>query len=273
LALREITKRFSVEFAIRDFINAYPKETLGMLMECASSQNYHERRLASECLRPKLPWAKKLETDYTLPLEHLELLYSDTTRYVTRSVANHLNDISKLDASLVLRTLKRWKKSKKQTPEEMQFIINHSLRTLVKEGNEEALSFLGYKKHPPIELQEVCLKTAVITVGEALEFEVEIVALEDVLLLVDYVVHFCTKRGTHSPKVHKLKKLSMQKGEKQRLEKRHPFKANMTTRKLYAGEHFLELQINGTIVYKEAFELRVLCLIWSKLEKFRNDNA
>jgi len=139
----------------------------------------------------------------------------------------------------------------------MQFIINHSLRTLVKEGNEEALSFLGYKKHPPIELQEVCLKTAVVTVGEALEFDVEIVALEDVLLLVDYVVHFCTKRGTYSPKVHKLKKLSMQKGEKTRLKKRHPFKANMTTRKLYAGEHLLEVQINGTIVHKETFELKV----------------
>jgi len=257
LALREITKRFSVEFAMRDFINAYPKETLNMLLDCASSQNYHERRLASECLRPKLPWAKKLKIDYTLPFEHLELLYSDTTRYVTRSVANHLNDISKLDASLVLRTLKRWNKSKKQTPDEMQFIINHSLRTLVKEGNEEALSFLGYKKHPPIELQGVCLKTAVVTVGEALEFDVEIVALEDVLLLVDYVVHFCTKRGTHSPKVHKLKKLSMQKGEKIRLKKRHLFKVNMTTRKLHAGEHFLEVQINGSIVHKETFELRV----------------
>ena len=59
-ALREITKRFSVEFDIRDFINAFPKETLAMLKVCSVSKNYHERRLASEGLRPKLPWAKKL---------------------------------------------------------------------------------------------------------------------------------------------------------------------------------------------------------------------
>jgi len=63
-ALKEITKRFSVEFAIRDFINLFPKETFEMLEECSRSKNYHQRRLASEGLRPKLPWAKKLEIDY-----------------------------------------------------------------------------------------------------------------------------------------------------------------------------------------------------------------
>jgi hypothetical protein len=32
--------------------------------------------------------------------------------------------------------------------------------------------------------------------------------------------------------------------------KKHPFRANMSTRKLYEGEHRLALQINGKI-YKE----------------------
>ena len=55
LLLRALTKRFSVEFSIRAFINTFPKETLQMLDACSLSQNYHERRLASEGLRPKLP--------------------------------------------------------------------------------------------------------------------------------------------------------------------------------------------------------------------------
>ena len=254
-ALREITKRFSVEFAIRDFVNTYPTQTLVMLEACARSDNYHERRLASEGLRPNLPWAKKLTIDYREPLRHLELLYADKTRYVTRSVANHLNDISKIDAPLVLRTLKRWKASKRQEPKEMRFIVNHALRTLVKRGDEEALGMLGYVKNPPIELKSVMLKTASVSVGEALEFEVEIVALDDTVLMVDYVIHFCTKKGTLSPKVHKLKKMSLKKGACSVLKKRHPFRANMTTRTLYAGEHVLELQINGMVVHQKKFIL------------------
>ena len=256
-ALREVTKRFSVEFAIRDFINEYPIQTLAMLENCAKSANYHERRLASEGLRGKLPWAKKLTIDYQEPLRHLELLYTDKTRYVTRSVANHLNDISKIDATLVLKTLKRWKDSNKQEPKEMAFIINHALRTLVKQGDEEALAMLGYMKNPPLTLKNMMLKTSSVTVGEALEFEIEMIALDEVKLMVDYVIHFCTKRGTLSPKVHKLKKLSLKKGECSVLKKKHLFRANMTTRTLYAGEHVLELQINGTIVHSESFELRM----------------
>jgi len=256
-ALREITKRFSVEYAIRDFINAYPTQTLAMLELCARSENYHERRLASEGLRPKLPWAKKLSIDYALALRHLELLYADKTRYVTRSVANHLNDIAKIDAPMVIQTLKRWESSKQQNDKEMSFILHHALRTLVKEGNAEALALLGYEKHPPIKLKEVCVQTPKVLVGEALVFEVEIEALDETMLLVDYVLHFCTKRGTLSPKVHKLKKVSLKKGESITLKKKHPFRANMSTRKLYSGKHLIEIQINGTIMHQVYFDLEV----------------
>ena len=256
-ALSEITKRFSVEFALRDFINHYPAQTLAILEECAKSENYHQRRLASEGLRPKLPWAKKLTIDYHEGIKLLELLYHDTTRYVTRSVANHLNDIAKLDAPLVIETLKCWKKSKKQETKEMDFIIRHALRTLVQEGNEDALLMLGYSKMPPIKVKKIRLHTPSVKVGEALEFEVEIVAHDDAMLMVDYVVHFQTKAGKLSPKVHKLKKIELVKGETIVLKKKHLFKANMSTRTLYAGEHLLEVQVNGSIVSSESFTLKV----------------
>jgi len=256
-ALREMTKRFSVEYAIRDFINHYPQETLTMLGKCALSSNYHERRLASEGLRIKLPWAKKISLDYHDAMQPLEKLYYDKTRYVTRSVANHLNDISKIDAPLVTETLKRWESTGRQEAKEMEYIINHSLRTLVKQGNEKALALLGYAKHPDIVVGELKLLSSSIKVGEALVFEVGIEAKEDVKLMVDYLMHFQTKRGTLSAKVHKLKKFELQKGESVTLQKKHPFKANMTTRTLYSGEHKIELQINGTIVKSEIFDLKV----------------
>ena len=255
-ALRAMTKRFSVEFAIRDFINLYPKETVEMLEACALSGHYHERRLVSEGLRPKLPWAKKLTLDYKEAVSLLDLLYYDKTRYVTRSVANHLNDISKIDKTLVLDTLKGWKQSKKQEAKEMDFIVKHALRTLVKKGNQDALALLGYSKNPVVEVK-VNLLSQDVSIGEALLFEVMIEAKEEVHLMLDYCIYFRTKAGTFSPKVHKLKQIKLNKGEKIKLRKKHLFKANMSTRTLYVGEHKFSLQINGKVLETLPFMLKV----------------
>lgn len=254
-ALRELTKRFSAEFAIRDFINTFPQQTLAVLIECSLSENYHERRLASEGLRPKLPWAKKLTIEHTEPLTHLDNLFYDHSRYVTRSVANHLNDIAKMDPSLVISTLKRWKRSGKQMPKEMDYIKNHALRTLVKQGNEDALVLLGYMKDPAIKVHDFILGNTMVSIGEALVFDFTLEANEDTRLMIDYIIHFNTKTGTLSPKVHKLKKLVLKKGSCLTLQKKHLFKSNMTTRKLYAGEHKVELQINGTLYGSKVFKL------------------
>lgn len=256
LSLRELTKRFSVEFAIRDFINTFPQETLASLEACSLSENYHERRLVSEGLRPKLPWAKKLTLDYREPLLHLENLFDDNTRYVTRSVANHLNDISKIDAHLVVKTLKRWQRSQKQNPKEMEYIINHSLRTLLKEGNEEALALLGYEKEAKIKVNNFVLHDTQVNIGEALIFDIILEAKEDTKLMIDYILHFRTKAGTFSPKVHKIKRITLKKDTSVTVQKKHLFKSNMSTRKLYEGEHKIEIQINGLIYKENTFTLK-----------------
>src|SRR3990167_5195952 len=141
-ALEEITKRFSCEAALRDFINQFPKETLVATKRWAKSSEYHVRRLASEGTRPNLPWAKKIQYDALSALPILDILHTDKTRYVTRSVANHLNDISKFDADLVVRTLKLWQKEKKQTEAELTFITKHALRTLIKNVSSASQSLL-----------------------------------------------------------------------------------------------------------------------------------
>ena len=254
-ALREITKRFSAEYAIRDFINAFPKETFALLQECSLSDNYHERRMASEGTRPKLPWGKKLNTHYTKPIKILDNLYSDPTRFVTRSVANHLNDIAKIDANLVIETLKRWKASGKQNKKEMTFIINHALRTLIKDGNPKALKLLGYSSKPKITLNNFQITDTKVQAGEYLEFSFDIKAQSNEALVVDYIIYFQTKTGKLSPKVYKIKKLNLKKDEQITINKRHLFKVNMTTRKLYHGEHRLALQINGKSYYDLGFNI------------------
>ena len=95
--LGEFTKHFSAEFAIRPFLSKYPDKTMEYVVKWAKSKDYHQRRLASEGTRPSLPWAPKITLDYKTASTALDFLYYDKERYVTRSVASHLNEISKID--------------------------------------------------------------------------------------------------------------------------------------------------------------------------------
>jgi len=254
-ALRETTQRFSAEDAIRTFINGFPDRTLEFLLDCAAHDNYHVRRLASEGTRPRLPWSGKLDIDHTAPLPILHALYSDPTRYVTRSVANHLNDIAKIEPDLVLSTLKRWKKSGTQDATEMDFIIEHACRTLIKQGNTDALSLLGYGDAPQISITDFETSTPSVPVGTAFEFSFTLTANAAQKLMVDYVMVFAgADGGPGGSKVFKLKRLDLQPGETAAIKKRHPMKL-MTTRRLYEGDHTITLQVNGHELDQLSFNL------------------
>ncbi|MEM7132821.1 MAG: DNA alkylation repair protein [Chloroflexota bacterium] len=257
-ALRTITKRFSAEDAIRYFINEFPVETMDVVNEWASDTNYHVRRLASEGTRPKLPWAQKLTIGYHEPLPILDKLYTDPTRYVTRSVANHLNDISKLEPDLVINILDRWQKSKAQGEKEMAFILQHSLRTLVKQGDRAALKLLGFGGKPDIGITDFATSTSEVVIGNAFEFSLTIRSNKKQKLVVDYLMEFATEPGKkmkkRPQKIFKLKQLDLEKGQVVNIKKKHPMKL-MTTRRLFAGEHRISLQVNGEPFGKLSFEL------------------
>jgi 3-methyladenine DNA glycosylase AlkC len=247
-ALKEITKRFSVEFAIRPFLNHFPDETLKELENWAADKNYHVRRLASEGTRPKLPWAEKINISIEATLPILNLLFSDQTRYVTRSVANHLNDISKINPELVLSLLQQWQEKGIQAGKEMDFIKTHALRSLVKSGHNKTLTYLGFAATNNVVLKNLEHSNS-ISIGENLAFSFALFAEEDLDLLIDYILYFCNKAGkTSNKKVFKLKKIALKSGIEQRISKKHPFKANMSTRKLYPGLHRIEIQVNGRVV-------------------------
>ncbi|MEM1369299.1 MAG: DNA alkylation repair protein, partial [Cyanobacteria bacterium P01_H01_bin.15] len=243
-ALKEITKRFSAEDAIRYFLNAYPQQTLAFLYDCAQDSNYHVRRLASEGTRPKLPWSQKLQIDHHDPEAILDLLFADKTRYVTRSVANHLNDISKIDPPFVMNRLQAWNESQQQTKSEMQFITRHALRTLVKKGNSQALYLLGFGEKPDITVLKFTTDTPQVRIGEALIFSLTLRSHKHQKLLIDYVMQFASEGTKRSQKVYKIKPITLQPDEEITLQKRHPLRP-MSTRRLTPGEHQITLQING----------------------------
>lgn len=254
-ALEEITKRFSAEAALRNFINEFPEKTIKKAAGWTKSKNYHVRRLASEGTRPNLPWAKKIHSAPEAMLPLLDKLYSDKTRYVTRSVANHLNDISKTNPALVVATLKRWQKEGKQTEDELVFITKHSLRTAVKRGDAFALKLLGFAK-PSIKIKNLTLALLQVKVGESLifTFTVDSTASKSQTLLIDYLIHFKKANGKLSPKVFKLTTVKLTAGQSLSFKKAHQLKP-MTTRTLYSGEHVLEIQINGQSFGKHSFTL------------------
>lgn len=253
-ALEEITKRFSAEASLRSFINLFPKETYQSVAKWAKSPEYHVRRLASEGTRPNLPWAKKIVYDQTIMLPILDILHADKTRYVTRSVANHLNDVSKFAPEEVLGSLAAWQKAGKQNSRELAFITAHSLRTLIKVGDARALKLLGYtnaKLKSKLELTEAKVK-----VGNQVEFLLALTNQEmaPANLLVHYVIHFKKANGSLSPKVFLAKKLKLNSGESVTIKKSHSLKP-MTTRVLHTGEHLLEVRVNGQTVATEKFVL------------------
>ncbi len=126
--IEEITKRNTGEYAIRPYARKYPSKILAVCVSWAQSDNFHLRRLASEGLRPKLPWATKLDVwnDNPKPVfEILELLKGDSIKFVKKSVANHMRDWIKVNPQAAHKILRTWAKSKN---EHTQWIVKYSQR-------------------------------------------------------------------------------------------------------------------------------------------------
>lgn len=142
-AIEEITKRDTAEFAIRPFIRKDYDKVEAVFKVWGKSDNAHLRRLVTEGTRPRLPWAKKLPFLRDDIQENFSLLHpflNDPSRYVEKSVANHLNDISKSHPEEVIAFLKE------NISETSPFIVRRALRTLKKLEQDEALDLLQQLK-------------------------------------------------------------------------------------------------------------------------------
>lgn len=252
--LHAATQRFSMEYYIRPFLNRWPEETLARLRVWAGDENYHVRRLVSEGTRPKLPWARAIDLDPLRPLDLLDLLQGDDTRYVTRSVANHLNDIAKIAPGAVLERLEAWPESRRQNPRELQWMTRHALRSLIKQGHPGALALLGYHAEVPLEVQ-VAITDSAIARGDPLRFEVTLTSAKAVPVLVDYVIWFRKADGSQAPKVFKLKQAKVGANAPLVLTKSHKLKWDATTFRLFPGAHRLGIQVNGRVQAEAAFTL------------------
>lgn len=252
--LHAATQRFSMEYYIRPFLNRWPEETLARLRVWATDPNYHVRRLVSEGTRPRLPWGKavRLTPAQTLPL--LELLHADPTRYVTRSVANHLNDLTKTDPDLVLSRLADWTREGRQTEAELTWMLSHALRTLVKQGHAGAMAALGYDADLEVEAH-IDLSTRAVGIGEKLEFTAEIVTRQAAAVMVDYLLWLPKSNGANRPKTFKLTSGRTKARVPFTMTKSHRLRGDATTYRLHPGPARIGLQVNGRVVAEAGFSL------------------
>lgn len=257
-ALARITRHFSAEFAIRPFLERHLEMTLGHVARWVQDPDARVRRLASEGTRPLLPWGKHvaaLKRDPGRCLGLIGPLAQDPSEVVRRSAANHLNDVSRLDPDVALAHAGRWQA---EGGDLAVRTVRHALRGLVKQGHPRALGLLGYHVGADIALTSLRLSKVSLKIGESLAIDIQLRsnAKEPVLACIDYAIRYADARGTAERyKVFKGVRQPLLPGEAERLVFTRDFQPR-TTRRLYPGQHEVEVLVNGVVLAKLPFKLR-----------------
>ena len=252
--LAELTGRLTSEFALRPLLRHDLPRTLAAAACWTSSPDPHVRRLATEGTRPYLPWATRVPAlvadAWTVPL--LDALYRDESEMVRRSVANHLNDISRHAPALAVEVAGRWLAA---PATHTSAVVRHAMRTLVKRGDPGALALLGFTGAEAV-VTGPALDRPVLARGESLTFTATVTnpGPGAARLSVDYVVHYRKADDTLRPRTFKLKEVVLDAGDSVVLTRRHAFR-DLSTRRHHPGEHRLQLLVNGRASAPAAFTL------------------
>lgn len=254
-ALKYFTTFGSSEFAICHFLRSDLARALELMHDWTQDQNHHVRRLASEGTRPRLPWSFRLEAVQANPqlaAGILERLKADDSLYVRKSVANHLNDVTKEHPEWVLDTIEGWPLENKHTA----WIAKHALRSLIKQGELRALTVIGAGAKAEVELLDVRVEPAVVRLGEAitLSFTVKSTVAYEQRLVIDYAIDYVKANGGVSGKVFKLKTVELAGFEEVVVGRRQVIR-DFTTRRHFLGRHGVRVMVNGEVLGSVAFEI------------------
>ncbi len=254
-AIEKITQFTSCEFVTHSFIVNYPDEMMKQMLVWSKHEHWGVRRLASEGCRPRLPWAMALPSLKQNPapiIPILENLKNDPSRFVRLSVANNLNDISKDNPETVIELAKRWKGES----EEVDWIIKHGCRTLLKQGNPEVMKLFGLDSIKNIYIENFRISLPQVKVGESLEFCFNLCnnGNNKNKIRLEYAVYYQKANGTLAKKVHKISEKEYAGNSVTPITRKHSFRV-VTTRKFHLGLHQIAVIINGKEFEKHDFEL------------------
>lgn len=266
-ALKFFTPFCSSEFAIRDFIRGDQTRALAIMETWTRDPDEHVRRLASEGCRPRLPWSARLDALIANPgpvAPILEALRADPSPYVRKSVANHLNDITKDHPAWVLARIENWPLDNPHSA----WIARHALRTLIKKGDRRALAVIGAGGKARVRVAGFEIAPRVLKLGGRLAFSLALTstAKKPQRLVVDYAVHYVKKAGRTTRKVFKLKTLALAPGETVTLTRSQHIR-DFSTRTHHPGRHEIEILVNGDTLARGDFMLKTQGYAHEMLDK------
>lgn len=252
-ALAYLTEFSTSEFAIRPFIEADPGKVFDKIKEWGKDKNEHIRRLSSEGIRPFLPWSQRipfLNENPKLILNTIATLKNDPSLYVRISVANTLNDLSKIDEDLTIQFLK----ANRGKSVYIDWVLKKGMRTLLKEGNQKVLGCFDYDSEG-IQLKSFKLNSNTLKRNETLLFSFEVSNDSKVnkKVRLEYHLFFVKKSGSKNKRVFQLFDGVLKPGGQRNIAKKYSFK-DLSTRKHYYGEHELKISLNGTPVLESKFD-------------------
>jgi 3-methyladenine DNA glycosylase AlkC len=254
--LAGLTPRWSSEGPIRPFIERHPELTYDHLRRWAVDDDEHVRRLVSEGTRPRLPWApllRGLVADPSPNLPLLDVLVDDPSAYVRRSVANHLNDISKDHPGIAVELARRWQ----PRGDGAAWAVRHGIRTLVKRGDRAALELVGVAIDADIGLAGLTVDRERLPIGDAATFTFTLTLdshAEAADAVIDYRVHYVGARGVKAPKVFKLTRRRLEPGQPVTITRRHAFD-HVSIRRILPGRHTIDVQVNGRVLDSVAIDI------------------
>ena len=175
----------------------------------------------------------------------LDRLCDDPHETVRRSVANHLNDIAKDHPDLACRTAEAWQTG---GSDGAAWTVRHGLRSLIKDGNAEALRILGFEGGAKVSVEGLRADPAAPGIGGSatLSFALRSGEQEPVNLVVDYILDRPLANGGRGRKTFKIGLCELQPGGIETFSKALRFK-QLTTRTYHPGRHRIEIVLNGRI--------------------------
>ena len=250
-ALEKITEYSTCEFAVRPFIDKYPQHMFEILMSWSKSDNEHIRRLASEGTRFAIPWGARLQTvkdnpSYAIPI--LENLKDDPAEYVRKSVANNLNELSKIAPDLVVNLARKWMGNSKNT----DWIIKHASRTMLKKAYPPVMELYGLAKPVGIAVKLISVPSNVKLDDElAFSFEITNETDDGIKIRIGYNIGFLKNNGKINYKENRISERVCKPGITT-IERKHKI-TETSTRKIYMGRHELKITINGCSMAEAEF--------------------
>jgi len=257
-AMHALTIRFTSEFAVRPFLADDVHDALDRLERRIDHENPHVRRWVSEGTRTRLPWGKGVPAlrDVTARrLGFLRHLRRDPSRYVQRSVANHLQDALKDDLDAAWPLLAELVGEGRP---ETSWIARHAARGLLKAGHGPTLGLFGHAEGPSPFRATLRVEPAAVCAGEDIAIAVTLhnAGAQTAVARVDYVLVFPTPAGGTGRRVFRLGDREVPAGGHAEIVKRHRF-VERSTRPLVPGPHRIVLRVDGEDAGQAAVEVTV----------------